>query len=206
MDPVYCFPAQPDVIRYAAEIACKVVTRNQRTLIVCGSYTIGKERIFVAVAQALNCTVGVTKEKMSILQCLEDENVMSVVTEDWQTSQVHVLPMESLSHAKLKLHLDKFSSYFSSLVAFKPTGWTYNSKTAGLHSIKPSVKGDISVYGIPYSEHSSFDELRYFVQFLRPGRIVPTVGVGYMYSTAWSGLLLWTTSLLSETWKRKRKR
>jgi DNA cross-link repair 1A protein len=95
------------------------VTRNQRTLIVCGSYTIGKERIFVgewaaafvlfldishafvnvAVAQALNCTVGVTKEKMSILQCLEDENVMSVVTEDWQTSQVHVLPMESLSHA-----------------------------------------------------------------------------------------------------------
>jgi hypothetical protein len=27
-----------------------------------------------------------------------------------------------------------------------------------------------------------------------------------MYSTAWSGLLLWTTSLLSETWKRKRKR
>jgi DNA cross-link repair 1A protein len=34
------------------------------------------------------------------------------------------------------------------------------------------------VYGVPYSEHSSFEELRAFVHALQPRSVVPTVNAG----------------------------
>ena len=37
-------------------------------------------------------------------------------------------------------------------------------------------KGSLILYSVPYSEHSSFAELREFVRWLEPRKIVPTVG------------------------------
>ena len=37
-------------------------------------------------------------------------------------------------------------------------------------------KGSLILYSVPYSEHSSFTELREFVRWLQPAKIVPTVG------------------------------
>ena len=46
LDPRYSFPPQRDVIDFTANLAVDFLQRRPKTLVICGTYTIGKERIF----------------------------------------------------------------------------------------------------------------------------------------------------------------
>ena len=48
-NPTYAFPPQQEVIEYAVNLVKTELRRNPSTLIVCGCYTIGKERIFIGM-------------------------------------------------------------------------------------------------------------------------------------------------------------
>ena len=45
--PEYTFPRQQEVVNFAASTAFELVTLNPRTLVVCGSYSVGKEKVFL---------------------------------------------------------------------------------------------------------------------------------------------------------------
>ncbi|KAI7796624.1 DNA cross-link repair 1A protein [Triplophysa rosa] len=175
--PEYTFPTQQEVITFAVNTAFEWVTLNPRTLIVCGTYAVGKEKVFLAVSEVLGSKVCLSRDKYNTMCCLESEQIGRRITTDWQTAQVHVLPMMQLNFKNLRTHLKKFSRKYDQLVAFKPTGWTFN-QTVRVEDIQPQTQGNISIYGIPYSEHSSYLELKRFVQWLRPKKIIPTVNVG----------------------------
>ncbi|XP_042192869.1 DNA cross-link repair 1A protein isoform X2 [Callorhinchus milii] len=95
--PEYDFPSQQQTIQFAASVAFEAVTLNPRTLIVCGTYSIGKEKIFLAIADVLGFKVCVSRDKLAILQCLESEQVNSAITVDWESSQFHLLPMMQIN-------------------------------------------------------------------------------------------------------------
>ncbi|NWR46676.1 DCR1A protein, partial [Regulus satrapa] len=140
--PEYTFPSQQEVIQFAVNIAFETVTLNPRTLVVCGTYSIGKEKVFLAT-NGIVCAVFIF-----------------------------------FSPQGLQDHLNKFSENFDQILAFKPTGWTYSDSCLSLEDIKPQTRGKITIYGIPYSEHSSYLEIKRFVQWLKPQKIIPTVNVG----------------------------
>ncbi|XP_072229600.1 DNA cross-link repair 1A protein [Leuresthes tenuis] len=176
--PEYTFPRQQEVINFAASTAFELVTLKPRTLVVCGSYSVGKEKVFLALAETLGSKVCLSRDKYNTMCCLESKQVRERITTDWMAAQVHVLPMMQLSFKKLRDHLARFSRQYDQLVAFKPTGWTFSQQVESIEDIQPVISGNISIYGIPYSEHSSFLELKRFVQWLRPLKIIPTVNVG----------------------------
>uniref|UniRef100_A0A8C5Q228 DNA cross-link repair 1A protein n=1 Tax=Leptobrachium leishanense TaxID=445787 RepID=A0A8C5Q228_9ANUR len=176
--PEYTFPPQQEVIQFAANTAFEMVTLHPRTLVVCGTYSVGKEKVFLAVAEVLGCKASMSQDKYKTMQCLESEEIRSLVTTDWHSTPLHILPMMQLNFKGLYAHLNKFSGKYDRVLAFKPTGWTYSDRCSSVENIRPESRGKVTLYGVPYSEHSSYLEMKRFVQWCKPQKIIPTVNMG----------------------------
>ncbi|XP_031246643.1 DNA cross-link repair 1A protein isoform X2 [Mastomys coucha] len=180
--PEYTFPSQQEVIQFAINTAFEAVTLNPRALVVCGTYCIGKEKVFLAIADVLGSKVGMSQEKYKTLQCLNIPEISSLITTDMCSCLVHLLPMMQINFKGLQNHLKKCGGKYDQILAFRPTGWTHSNSITSTADITPQTKGNISIYGIPYSEHSSYLEMKRFVQWLKPQKIIPTVNVGSFQS------------------------
>ena len=175
--------------------------RRGRLLVIVGTYSIGKERICMGIAKALNSKIYAPPGKQRICNCLEDPELSARLTSNPHEAQVHMTPLFEIRAETLGDYLKDYRKYFSRAVGFRPSGWNYRPpNTRFLES--PSVQTVLysqnwrstysmrdlvpqrgstsraSCYGVPYSEHSSFRELTMFCCALRIDRIIPTVNVG----------------------------
>lgn len=165
--PQYTFePQQRAINRIVETVRCEM---SPQTLVVIGTYQIGKERVFLSVAAQLKVKVCVTKAKLALLRLLDLPDLDQHVTTNPLESTVHVISMFGMTHASLSSVLNGYRPRFSRLVAIRPTGWSHDQKRS------KATSGDVCIYSVPYSEHSSFDELCMFVRFTQPVKIIPTV-------------------------------
>ena len=68
-DPKYTFPPQSSALEACLD-ACRLLLSSPRTLVLFGSYSIGKERVYLHVARELNITLHVDSAKRRVLDCL----------------------------------------------------------------------------------------------------------------------------------------
>jgi len=61
-----------------------------RLLVVVGTYSIGKERIVMGIAKALGTKIYAPVGKRRICACLEDQELMDLITDDPKQGQVHM--------------------------------------------------------------------------------------------------------------------
>ena len=176
--PAHVFPPQCEVLA-AVRDAVKAESFNPRVLFLFGTYTIGKERVFFEAAKTLGKKVYVGKQKMKVLDALGsaiDDADRETITADDQATNLHVVPMGSTSFGRMKTILRYYKNRYDTIVAFKPTGWTFEAAKKHARATKRTQRGAMIQYSVPYSEHSSFDELRAFVKFLKPRAVLPHVG------------------------------
>jgi DNA cross-link repair 1A protein len=142
-----------------------------------GAYTIGKERIYMAVAEHLGLKVYVDKRRYRILSDLElPPSQMARFTTRASDTCIWVVPLGHINMKKLPsyMSLKQDGKDVERVVGFRPTGWTL---AKGNSIIKTNRKGAVTIHNVPYSEHSSFPELIDCLAYLRPKRIIPTVSV-----------------------------
>lgn len=183
-NPRYTFPSQEKVLRSVVEAAVKEDERTRhRCVYFFGTYSIGKEKVFLAVAEAMNLHIYTDKRKRGLLSQLGfGSRLDSRLVASPEQARIHVVSMLGLCPDGLRAYCKRVGmnrSFVGSglAVVFRPTGWTFQNEKN--RSLARAVRGaDQAVtYNVAYSEHSSFLELKQFVAWARPSRLIPTVNV-----------------------------
>lgn len=198
---------------------------KQRLLVVCGTYSIGKERICIAIAKALNSKIYASPGKIKLCQQLGMPELNELLTSDPLEAQVHMQMLMEIRGETLQDYLNSYKPHFSRIVGFRPSGWNFRpskGNTAGANTPPSTIptrqllhgkewrnrfgcknlvaqRGSTSeslCFAVPYSEHSSFRELSMFVMGLRIEKIIPTVNVGSAQSR--SRMKAWNDRWISE--------
>lgn len=123
-DCVVIEQAPPPLDAFTA-IQKKTSNRN-RLLVVCGTYSIGKERICKAIAQALKTKIFATPAKIKICQELNDPELSNLLTSDPHEAQVHMQMIMEIRAETLAEYLESYKAHFSKIVGFRPSGWNYS--------------------------------------------------------------------------------
>ena len=107
--------------------------------------------------------------------------MQSLFTTDAAETPIHVTPWGNIGETWPYFRpnwtfLEEYRESFRAdeIAGFVPTGWTYEMAR---RVFPQRQKGPATIHLVPYSEHSSWDELLEYVAFLKPHQVIPTVGV-----------------------------
>lgn len=139
---------------------------GEKYVVIVGTYVIGKERVWAGLARDLGCRVWLEKSRLEAVECYEDSSLLELLEVDPTKALIHVLPLQNLFYENLVEYLAQFEEVYTRALAIRPTGWEKKTKV--------QKRGHISIMGVPYSEHSSYPELKRFVRFLNPRQVIST--------------------------------
>lgn len=160
LDNTYCnqrcfFPS-----RSCATITIMAIIRNHpEHKIVIGLHSLGKEVLLHTIAVACKTWIGVDPLRRETLELL---GMPDVFTCDVDRTRIRVVKSVEINRRNIELWNMKEPT-----IAILPTCLYVG--TCNPYEHVPDV------YVVPYSDHSSFEELKKFVQSIRPRKIIPIV-------------------------------
>lgn len=185
------FASQESALLAACNL-CKRYASSADVLVLFGTYTIGKEKVFASVVNELagiknSVRLACSKAKLEVLNCIDLNEIMEgfnekfVLTTDMSSTRFHIVSMRELNMTKLVGYLNKVNrkksqtkQIYKSIVGIRATGWAKNPH------VQHHSSSTATLLSVPYSEHSSFSELKCFYQDIckrqtNTPKIIPTV-------------------------------
>lgn len=168
-------PSQEESISYLLDHVNKYLETNigEKFLILVGAYLIGKEKIWMAIAERFNFKVYLEKERLKgfkeICTCsLAHFNFFkNHITLNEDEADIRVVSMLQISYPNLRDFLREHQDSYNTILGVVASGWESQKYTSGR----------ISILHVQYSEHSSYSELENFVVKTKPKSVISTVPV-----------------------------
>jgi DNA cross-link repair 1A protein len=136
-------------------------------LVIIGTYTIGKEDLLLDVAEALGCCVYAPEARLTGIRSLMEAGWRrsDLFVDDQKSARIHLVPIGTTSLENAIAYA--ISVNRTKVLAFQATGSA--GKPFWQSPTTLSARGvDAVVYAVPYSDHSAPEELRKFVDAMKP--------------------------------------
>ncbi|KAH9909178.1 DRMBL-domain-containing protein [Xylariomycetidae sp. FL2044] len=112
---------------------------KNRLLVICGTYSIGKERICKAIAQALGTKIFASPSKIKLCRQLGDSELTSLLTSNPREAQVHMQMLMEIRAETLQDYLDSYKPHFTRIVGFRPSGWSFRNNNTTAKAVPAST-------------------------------------------------------------------
>ncbi|XP_078679202.1 uncharacterized protein LOC144914861 [Branchiostoma floridae x Branchiostoma belcheri] len=161
LDNTYCSPECVFPSRtQATQMIKNIISRHPEHDIVLGMTMLGKEDLLVELAKTFQTWVVVTPQRLESLKLLELPNVF---TTDTEAGRIRV----GLKYQITRKNMEKWNQDRPT-IAILPS-----ALYMGLDGKPYANQPDVHI--VPYSDHSSYQELHEFVSRLKPRSIIPVV-------------------------------
>lgn len=178
----YNFPSQIEVINQTCKMIKSYVEKPrlkklEKTLVIVGSYLIGKEKLAIGISKEFGWRISLDSRKRRIWEKLDWPELMQSLnpTEFDSKSYIFVASMGMLSNeGQLSEYINQ--NGFDSAIVVRGSGWNIKFSEADKETRLANGKRICwTVFNVPYSEHSSYDEIERFVAAVNAKEVICTV-------------------------------
>ena len=160
LDNTYCDPKCAFPSRSSATMTIMEIIRNHpQHKVIIGLHSLGKEALLRAIAVTCKTWIGVDATRMETLKLLQ---MPDVFTCDVERTKIQVVKTREIT----KRNVQMWNSV-EPTIAILPTCLYVGGQNP--------YENVPNVFVVPYSDHCSFEELRRFVQSIKPRKIIPIV-------------------------------
>lgn len=164
LDNTYCspkciFPSRENAVERILSQVHNCLVQCDRVFL--GLDNLGKEDLLIQIVKETNCKIFVKSNRKITLEILGLSNITS---NDEANSRILVVPTNQISGKNITLW-NKEKKTHAILATARFCGFNF----------QPFVKIP-EIHVIPYSNHSSFSELKMFIKKVKPSTIIPIVG------------------------------
>ena len=146
---------------------------KRNSLVLIGTYTIGKEELLIALAKANGIPIFVPESRYQSIKGLIDCNFVSsdIFTQDPTKTRLHLMPITSCSSIEAAQYARGLG--YNNVICVRASGWGGKAfwQTPDISTLDEIT---ITTYNVPYSDHSSPEQLVNFVKACKPSKVVST--------------------------------